>query len=273
MHARYIPPRPISAVLADARRMYRDGFARCWPLSLLGAVLLSAAAHHWSAQVSVGSAAAVNLDDLDPEAALHQLASYASPAALRAGLLVGVVALVVYSALIVRLHALGASGEASSQLQALATALRRLPGSILAAILWTLALAAGLVLFIVPGVYWSGRLQFWLPVMLVDDASAIDSLGKSWTLTRNQWWRSNTVLTLALIIIGILGLIADALASSAAALVSAPLQSSERAVAFSTGLFDLLANMFLLPMVPAALLAIYDDLKQSQGRRQGGTGG
>jgi hypothetical protein len=273
MHARYTPPRPISDVLADARRMYRDGFASCWPLSLLGAALLAAAAHHWSAQVSVGSAAAVSLDELDPDAALHQLASYASPAALRAGLLVGVAALLVYSALIVRLHALGASGEASSQLRALATALRRLPASMLASILWTLALAAGLVLFIVPGVYWSGRLQFWLPAMLVDNAGAIDSLRDSWSLTRHQWWRSTTALTLALIIIGILGLIADALASGAAALVAAPLHSSERAVGFSTGLFAMLADMFMLPMVPAALLAIYDDLKQLQAQGQGGTGG
>jgi hypothetical protein len=270
---RYISPRPISDVLADAGRIYRNGFGRCWPLSLLGAVLLSAAVHHGSAQLSVGAAAAVSLDELDLDAALRQLASYASPAALRAGLLVALVALLVYSALIVRLHALGASGEASSQGQALATALRRLPASILASILWTLALAAGLVLFIVPGVYWSGRLQFWLPALLVDNAGAIDSLRNSWALTRHQWWRSTTALTLALIIIGILGMIADALASGAVALVSAPLPSSARAVAFSTGLFDMLADMFLLPMVPAALLAIYDDLKQLQAQGQGGTGG
>lgn len=273
MHARYTPHRPIGDVLGDARRLYREGFGRCWPLSLLGAVLLSAAAHHWSAQVNGDSAATGNPDDLDPTAALRQLESYASPAALWAGLLVLVVALLVYSALIVRLHALAGSGESSSQLQALATALRRLPDSVLASLLWMLALSAGLVLCIIPGVYWSGRLQFWLPAMMVDKASAVDALRRSWTLTHRQWWRSSTVLTLALIIIGILGLIADALTSSAAALVAAPLHSSERAVALGSALFETLADVFLLPMLPAALLAIYDDLKQSQGHEPGRIGG
>jgi hypothetical protein len=278
MQARYTPLRPISQVLADAKRIFLDGFGRCWVLSLLGAVLLSVAEDFWSrqvGQVSDGSTAAGTLDDLDPTAALNQLAGYASPAALRAGLVVVVVALLVYGALIARLHALASPGQASTQLQALITALRRLPGSVLAAILWTLALAVGLVLLIVPGFYWSGRLQLWLPAMLVEDVGAIDSLRSSWTLTRHQWWRSTTVLTLALIIISVLALIVDALTSGVAALVSAPLHFGTRAVAFNAALFDLLADVLLLPMLPAALLAIYDDLKQlqSQSESQGGSDG
>ncbi len=272
MHARYIPHRPISEVLADARRIYRDGFRRCWPLSLLGAASLSAATHHWSAQLSGLSDTATSLDDLDPSAALRQLESCVTPAALSAGLLLLVVALLVYSALMVRLQAPADAGPGGS-LQAFAMALRRLPHAILASVLWTLSLSAGLALFIVPGIYWSGRLQFWLPAMMIDHAGALDSLRSSWALTRHQWWRSNSALTLALIIIGLLALLTDALTSGAAALVAAPLHSSARAVAFSSALFDALADVFLLPMLPAALLAIYDDLKQSQGPSPGSIGG
>lgn len=273
MSTRYTPQRPLGDVLADAGQLYRAGFARCWPLSLLGAVLLAGAAHYWSAQVGGDAAPAGNLEDLDPAVALQALESYASPAALWAAAIVLVVALLVYSALTVQLHAISSGSESSSPLPALTAALRALPQGILAALLWTLALGAGLLLCIVPGIYWSGRLQFWLPAMLLDEPGAIGALRSSWLLTRDHWWRSNTALTLSLVVIAVLGLIADALASGAAGLAAAPLHSSARAVALSSALFDTLADVLLLPMVPAALLAIYSDLKQSQRRQPGGTDG
>lgn len=64
----------------------------------------------------------------------------------------------------------------------------------------------GLCLFIIPGIYLAIRLQFYAAFIVEDDAGIIDSLKRSWEITRGQGM-SLFMLMLAMIGICILGFI------------------------------------------------------------------
>lgn len=64
----------------------------------------------------------------------------------------------------------------------------------------------GLCLFIIPGIYLALRLQFYVAFIVEDDAGIIDSLKRSWEITRGQGM-SLFMLMLAMIGICLLGFI------------------------------------------------------------------
>lgn len=64
----------------------------------------------------------------------------------------------------------------------------------------------GLCLFIIPGIYLALRLQFYVAFIVEDDAGIIDSLKRSWEITRGQGM-SLFMLMLAIIGICLLGFI------------------------------------------------------------------
>jgi hypothetical protein len=63
-----------------------------------------------------------------------------------------------------------------------------------------LAIAGGLVLLIVPGVYLACRLLICVPAALIEDKRPIDSLKRSWELTKGFAGRSFVILLLYVII-------------------------------------------------------------------------
>lgn len=66
-----------------------------------------------------------------------------------------------------------------------------------AVLLTGLAVAAGLLLLVVPGIYLAIRLLFVPQAVVIDGARAGDALRASWELTKGFWWRTFLVIVLA----------------------------------------------------------------------------
>lgn len=63
---------------------------------------------------------------------------------------------------------------------------RKLITAIVAALLYSIVIAVGLIFLIIPGLYLVIRLQFYLLLIVEEDCGIIESLQKSWELTRGQ---------------------------------------------------------------------------------------
>lgn len=59
---------------------------------------------------------------------------------------------------------------------------------ILVHIMYTLMLLTGLIVLIVPGFYITYRLIFVFYATVIDKTSALDSISRSWELTKGRWW-------------------------------------------------------------------------------------
>jgi hypothetical protein len=71
------------------------------------------------------------------------------------------------------------------------------PQLFLSVLLAGLAVATGLLLFIVPGIYIAVRLLFVPQSVVVDGKRGPDALRASWALTKDRWWRVFLVAGLA----------------------------------------------------------------------------
>lgn len=83
---------------------------------------------------------------------------------------------------------------------------RKIITYLVANILMAIIVTLGLCLFIIPGIYLALRLQFYAALIVEDNAGIIESLQRSWEITRGQGM-SLFMLMLAMIGICILGLI------------------------------------------------------------------
>lgn len=55
-------------------------------------------------------------------------------------------------------------------------------------ILLVLIVSLGMLLFVLPGIYWGIRLAFTLCAIVLEDKGATEGLGYSWNLVRGRWW-------------------------------------------------------------------------------------
>ena len=83
---------------------------------------------------------------------------------------------------------------------------RKIITYLVANILMGIIVLLGICLFIIPGIYLALRLQFYAALIVEDDAGIIESLQRSWEITRGQGM-SLFMLMLAMIGICILGFI------------------------------------------------------------------
>jgi hypothetical protein len=246
-------PLSIGGVIDNAIRLYRDSLRRCWILALLYSALLGVFGVFWGlalAQSTQGVASGTK----DPRLAL---AALVNPAMMWGFALSMLVSLVFYGALMKTVSAWAKGDESLSLGGALAVGLRRLPAAVLGAVIYGLAIVIGLILLIVPGVYFFGKLQLWLPAMYVDDAGPVQGLGVSWRLTSGRWWRGTIILTVALAIIYVFTLALSLVSGAVTALAHLSLTDST----ILGQVFGVVANMIVLPMFVAILIVMYHDFK------------
>ena len=246
-------PRPSSGVIEDALRLYRASFRRWWALALIGAVLNAWASNYQTRSLSavpslsVGDLVALSPDDLSQLVGRLEQMLYSRGLWL-SSLLLLCVWLVICAALISRQHAT-AIGREDSNGTALASALRRLPSALTAAVILVLLTCAGMLLLLVPGFWLAGMLQLWLVPLCVEDIGPLRALGRSWQLVQRHWWYTSTVVGVAVTIVALPALAADLMTGGLAS--------------------DLLASVgtaLLMPLLTAVMLVIYYDLKA---RREG----
>jgi hypothetical protein len=140
---------------------------------------------------------------------------------------------------------------------AIAVGLRRLPTVVLGGVINGLAVTIGLILLIIPGVYFFGKMPLWMAAVFVDDVGAMEGLRRSWRLTRGRWWRGAAIITVAVIMIYVFALAFGLLATAITALAHLSLTGSQ----VLSQLFQVASNMIVLPMFASILILMYHDFK------------
>jgi ABC-type antimicrobial peptide transport system permease subunit len=91
----------------------------------------------------------------------------------------------------------------------------------------------------------------------------MQALQYSHDLIKGHWWRSSTILTIAVIIILVFSMVVGLIAGVLAAISRHDVTTAQLVIQ----VVSMAANVFVLPMIPAVLLVMYRDL---QLRREGG---
>ena len=234
------------ANVAGALRLYRAALARCWFPALLLALC-------WVATTAL-------LERSFPATADPWLWSAQAQSLLwswyfwRLVLVAGVVSLLCYGALVAVIHGVAVNDSAPAD-AGIGSALRALPGALIAAIIYLVATSLATMLFIVPGMFLWGMWQLWLVVLVVERTGPVIALQRSWQLMRGAWWRITTLIAIVTILAGIPPLIVGAILGSVLTLSGA---APERTAVVMT-VAGVIMNVLLAPLVPAALGAAYLD--------------
>ena len=238
------------ATVAETFRLYRAGLKYCWLPSLLLALSWGWAATLLDRRLSSSE---------DPFVWLAQVQVLAwSGYFWRLVVAVSAVSALLYSAMVADLYA-GATGGASSAATGLWAAVRAFPGVMVAATIFLVVTSIGTMLFIVPGAYLWGMWQLWLVVLVVERSGPLHALRRSWQLVEGHWWRITTLITVVTIIAVIPSLVFDALTSMVLLLLG---RDGAHAPAIIT-VAAIALDVFLLPLVPAALVAAYLDRQRA----------
>jgi hypothetical protein len=149
-------------------------------------------------------------------------------------------------------------GVPANARDSLMIALRRWPSLLLLELLTVPAIAVGLLFCLVPGVWlWVS----WLvatPVLLVEGAKPTRALGRSFELVKPRWWAACGLGVVAVIFQFTVSL------SLRLLLVSLLLRSqgsSSTAYIVAAGVISAIAALFTLPVVAAAFVILYFDLR------------
>ncbi|HWW19855.1 MAG TPA: hypothetical protein VNZ06_03540 [Steroidobacteraceae bacterium] len=251
----------MGAVLDNAIELYRHAFRSCWVISLVGTVLTTAVRLRADMDMPNVSFGGKNLQQFGADLVQALQHMNGGVGSLLNNLLVLLLELVLYGSLFAQMHHVAAHARPLATLDALILGVRRLPGMVLSSVIFMVAVFVGFVLFLIPGFYLWGKLEFWVAAAFADDAGAIGGLGRSWEITTGNWWRSATAVTVALIIVVVLNSGADVVG-----LILLAFTHDLTTLLLVTQTFQGIAAVFVLPMLPAAALAIYYDLKL---RREG----
>jgi hypothetical protein len=240
-------PRAVGGVIDDAIKLYRASFRRCAPIAVLGAMV---SAGFDLLVLEVAHREGLPLTSLEAIVRVYQ-----EPPVMALNLLQIVLLLALFGALIVTQQAAAESSASPTVGGAIGIGFSRLGRCVLAAVLSTLLILLGCLL-IVPGIYLSGALCLWPVAMYVDDTGALQSLEASRRLIQGQWWHASTVLAVAMLI---------ALAFSMfAGFIAGVVQLVAGADAAGSSIVQIIgaaADVFLLPMLPAAMIALTNDLR------------
>jgi hypothetical protein len=151
-----------------------------------------------------------------------------------------------------------ARGDQSLSLgAAVGVGVRRLPAVLLGVLVNALAIGIGLLLLVIPGLYFIGKFPLWVAAVFVDDVSAMEGLRTSWRLTRGRWWRGAAIITVALIMIYVFG-IAFGLVAGAIGVFA---HLSVLATQVVSQLFSAISNIIVIPMFASILVVMYHDFK------------
>jgi hypothetical protein len=97
--------------------------------------------------------------------------------------------------------------------------------------------------------------------LVVEDTGVFSSLGMSWALIKNHWWRTATVYSIAVIIAIVFYVVIGILNSVALAV----LHSSINIAMIVSQLVSIIGGTVLMSFIPAVLLVTYYDLQLRKG--------
>jgi len=167
-----------------------------------------------------------------------------------------ILTLTLWAALILRQRAIAQGAPVALQAE-LAIAVRRLPALALVSIFNVIAVGVGIVLLVIPGVYFLIALWMAVPVLVLESTGPVDAIKSSLRLVRGHWWRTFAIflVTIAIyFVFVVLGIVV-------AAMVVQLERGADVAVVTATStVFIISLGAFSVPFIAAMTLAVLGDL-------------
>jgi Membrane domain of glycerophosphoryl diester phosphodiesterase len=149
-------------------------------------------------------------------------------------------------------------GERSGAGESLRYALGRFVPLIIAYIVVVLITIPGFFLLLIPGIWLSIKLCMSFPAVVFERAGPFRSIGRSWRLTRGNWWR----IFGTLIVVFLIAFVVNFALTAVLGIVAGTSDSiSELAFALLVTLVTLLTYMLTYPLWAAVMTVIYYDLR------------
>lgn len=178
-------------------------------------------------------------------------------------LIVSIVNFIFIGAMIHRMNSV-TSEQLSGIGSSLRIGLRKFLPMFAMSLLYGLAVMAGTILLIIPGIFLSVAFILAHIALITENRGPIDALGRSWELVKNNWWRTFIIISVAFFIYMMLYSVFVMIYGVTIAM-SGPEAFAEYAIYLDAG--GALVNLFCYPMLIAIMLAQFSDLRL---RREGG---
>jgi hypothetical protein len=129
---------------------------------------------------------------------------------------------------------------------------------IVAYIVVTIILIPAFIALIIPGIWLAVKLSMTFPALVCEKAGPFRSIGRSWELTKDNWWRVFGTFVVILIMLFVITL---ALGGVLGAVLLSSDSISEVAFAVLTTLIGLLIAFITYPLIAAVVTVMYYDLR------------
>lgn len=264
MYSRPTVPRSIGGVLDDTLQLYKASLPSCLLPAFLASLITAVLSYFIVATMPMTPGA------IPPAEIMARYRGMIGQFGIWY-LIVIAASLVLYGTLIANIVAVS-RGETPTFGASVALGARRAPALFVASIIFMIAITAGLILFIIPGIYVWNRFQLYMVPLVAESQGPGTSLGSSWRLVGGHWWRTTTIVFVVFVIMFVLELILGAIAGTigvfaggGAELASNPALMAAR-ISMLTMLIGAIVRVFTFPLIFAAFVAVYQDL----GLRKGG---
>jgi hypothetical protein len=255
-------PQSIGGVVDSTINLFKASFRLCWPAALLSG-LLSIGLSVWLQSnldevVRAGLPAGTN----PTTASLTAIRLvFTSPGVLIVYLLTVALGIVINLMMTITIVEVSAGRPTGNALTHFGTALKLVPGALLAALLIAVPLIVGMILLVIPGLYLMGRWSLWITAYAEQRGQATRSLGRSWELVGGNWWRTMAVLSVVGVVVLVLLIVLGALTGFLSALAG----QTAATRALLSQIVQGVSQVVYGPALAAALVAIYQDLKLRKG--------
>jgi hypothetical protein len=195
-------PRGIGEILSTAFQLYRRHWGTLLGIAAVVVVPLTVLQYvfgHWVR--------------IQGEVTRDQVVSTSFWAAGTASLLAALVGLLLYQVLtgaITRAIAAEVVGEDPSVEQSHRFGSARLGSILLVSVLVGLATVAGLIVFIIPGIYIGVRLAVSIQALVVEGRRGTEAMGRSWVVVGGHWWHAFGTLLVAALLTGVVNAVITA---------------------------------------------------------------
>jgi len=149
-------------------------------------------------------------------------------------------------------------GERAGFAESLRYALGRLLPLLVAYILVLVIIALGFILLIIPGIWIAVKLAMVFPAVVFERKGPFGAIGRSWSLTRENWWRTFGALLVVFLITFVLQLVSGGVVGG---LLGASDTVSELTVAIVLTLVNLITLALTYPLWAAVTSVVYYDLR------------
>ena len=149
-------------------------------------------------------------------------------------------------------------GERANWADSLAWAVRRFIPLIVAYVLIVIITIPGFILLILPGIWLSVKLCMAFPAVIFERANPFAAIGRSWKLTRKNWWRVFGTL----FVVFLIALVVNFALTAVLGIVAGGSDTiSEVAYAVLATIITLFTYMLTYPLWASVMTVIYYDLR------------